>query len=98
MQYTAGSFASIITGWFSWILRPRRHIEAPLGIFPSRAAHEEETPETVLENVVEPVGRGMLAAASMLRRLQHGRLQAYILYIVVALAGLAILVFPGMVP
>ena len=98
MQYTAGSFASIITGWFSWILRPRRHIEAPLGIFPSRAAYEEETPETVLENVVEPVGRGALATASMLRRLQHGRLQAYILYIVVALAGLAILVFPGMVP
>jgi hydrogenase-4 component B len=98
MQYTAGSFASIITGWFGWILRPRRHADLLLGLFPSRASYEEETPETVLEDVVEPVSRGALAAASTLRRLQHGRLQAYILYIVVALAGLALLVFPGMMP
>ncbi|HET9952189.1 MAG TPA: proton-conducting transporter membrane subunit [Candidatus Eisenbacteria bacterium] len=98
MQYTAGSFASIITGWFGWILRPRRRAELPAGLFPSHAAYEERTPETVLEEVVEPAGRGVLAAASALRRLQHGRLQAYILYIVVALAALALLVFPGMNP
>jgi hydrogenase-4 component B len=98
MQYTAGSFAGIITGWFGWILRPRRQVELPAGLFPSHASYEERTPETVLENVVEPTGRGVLAAASTLRRLQHGRLQAYILYIVVALAALALLVFPGMTP
>src|ERR1017187_1229960 len=26
MQYTAGSFAGIITGWVGWILRPQRHM------------------------------------------------------------------------
>jgi hydrogenase-4 component B len=98
MQYTAGSFAAIITGWFAWILRPRRHVDLPAGLFPSHAAFDERTPETVLEDVVEPVSRGALVAASALRRLQHGRLQAYILYIVVALAALALLVFPGMRP
>jgi len=98
MQYTAGSFAAIITGWFAWILRPRRHVDPPTGLFPSHAAFDERTPETVLEDVVEPVSRGVLVAASALGRLQHGRLQAYILYIVVALAALALLVFPEMRP
>ena len=30
MQYTAGSFAGIITEWFAWILRPERHVERPV--------------------------------------------------------------------
>ena len=98
MQYTAGSFAGIITGWFAWALRPRREIDPPAGIFPRRASHEVAARETVLEAIVEPVGRAVQAGAIALRRLQHGRLQAYILYIVVGLAALALLVFPGGAP
>ena len=56
MQYTAGSFAGIITGWFAWILRPQRHAHLPRDIFPRTPSYEEHTPETVLEQVVEPAG------------------------------------------
>ena len=56
MQYTAGSFAGIVTEWFAWILRPRRQERRPEGAFPTGASLEEHTPETVLEHVVEPAG------------------------------------------
>ena len=95
MQYTAGSFAGIITGWFAWILRPERHAHLPQGLFPSRASFAEHTPETVLEKVVEPAGGAVMAVARAARRLQHGRLQFYILYLVLGLAALALLVWMG---
>lgn len=95
MQYTAGSFASIITGWFAWILHPRRHQDAVDGNFPARASLTEHTPETVLEEIVEPAGRWVMSVSTAVRRLQHGRVQAYILYLVLGLAALALLAWTG---
>ena len=95
MQYTAGSFAGIITGWFAWILRPERHEHPVKGNFPAHASHTEHTPETVLEKIVEPAGAVVMALSTTVRRLQHGRLQAYIVYLVLGLAALAILTFAG---
>ena len=95
MQYTAGSFAEIITAWFDWILRPERHAEPPRGVFPAQASDTTHTPETVLERIVEPVGGVVMNFAAAVRRLQHGRLQFYILYLVIGMAGLAILVIAG---
>jgi hydrogenase-4 component B len=93
MQYTAGSFAGIITSWFAWILRPERHEHSVKGNFPLNASLSEHTPETVLEKIVEPVGDVVMSLSTAVRRLQHGRLQAYILYLVLGLAALAILVY-----
>ena len=95
MQYTAGSFAGIITGWLAWILRPERHEHPVKGNFPAHASFAEHTPETVLEKIVEPTGGVVMSVSTAVRRLQHGRLQAYILYLVLGLAALAILVFVG---
>jgi len=95
MQYTAGSFAGIITEWFSWILCPERHECRPDAVFPVKAAFAEHTPETVLERVVEPVGRIVLGLSQMTRKLQHGRVQAYIVYLIVGIAALAALVLWG---
>jgi hydrogenase-4 component B len=95
MQYTAGSFAGIITEWFSWILRPERHERRPEVLFPASASSTEHTPETVLERIVEPAGRMILRISLMARRFQHGRVQAYILYVLAGLAGLAALVLWG---
>jgi hydrogenase-4 component B len=95
MQYTAGSFAGIITGWFAWILRPERHAKLPEGNFPAHAHFAEHTPETVLEKVVEPIGRVVMAVSTAVRRLQHGRLQSYILYLLLGLIALALLAFAG---
>ncbi len=89
MQYTAGSFAQLITGWFAWILRPRRHEVAATAVLPARASWTEHTPETVLDEVIAPAGGLVLRLAAAARRLQHGRVQAYLLYVVAALAVLA---------
>ncbi len=95
MQYTAGSFAGIITGWFAWILRPQRHTHIPKENFPAHAGFEEHTPETVLEHVIEPTGSVVMRVSMAVRHLQHGRLQAYIFYMLIGLAALALLALLG---
>jgi hydrogenase-4 component B len=95
MQYTAGSFASITTGWFGWILRPERRASLPEGLFPAQASYTERTPETVLEKVVAPAGGFIMLLSAAARRRQHGRVQAYILYLVLGLAALALLAWIG---
>lgn len=92
MQYTAGSFAGIIGEWFAWILRPVGHREGPTETLPRAARSSEHTPETVLEYVVKPVGNAVLEVSRSVRRLQHGRVQAYLLYLLVGLGALAALV------
>ncbi len=95
MQYTSGSFAGIGGGWFAWIFRPESRLRRPRGPFPGAADWFARVPETVLERLVEPSGGALLRLALAARRLQHGRLQAYILYLVVGLTGVALLVLAG---
>jgi hydrogenase-4 component B len=98
MQYTAGSFARTITDWLACILRPQRRDDPPTGTFPSRADFEERTPETVLELVFEPSGAAVLRVANAARRLQHGRVQAYLLYLVVGVVVLGVIALMGGAP
>lgn len=95
MQYTAGSFGGIAAGWFGWILRPELKLRRPRGPLPESALRVERVPETVLERVLGPVGAVVLQASLAARRLQHGRLQAYVLYIVAGLAAIGALVLMG---
>lgn len=95
MQYTAGSFASIINEWFAWIMRPHVEESRPDSLFPAAASRAAHTPETVLEYVFEPAGRAVTRIAGVARRFQHGRLQAYLLYIVAGIAALSALVLAG---
>jgi hydrogenase-4 component B len=95
MQYTAGSFAGIITEWFSWILRPERQQQLPENCFPSSARHAEHTPETVLEKIVAPAALLVMRVSAMARSLQHGRVQAYLLYLLIGLAALSLLILLG---
>ena len=71
-------------------------VERPRGLFPASALRLERIPETVLERVIAPGGRrDHCGVSTAVRRLQHGRLQAYILYLVVGLAALGALVVAG---
>ena len=88
MQYSSGSFAAIAAGWFGWILRPVRKLRRPRGQFATHAIRLELFPETVLERVIGPAGGIIMRVSSATRRLQHGRLPSYILYV---LAGLVVL-------
>jgi hydrogenase-4 component B len=95
MQYTAGSFAGTITEWFAWILRPERHEHRPEVLLPAHASFSEHTPETVLEKIIEPAGGWVMKVSTAVRRLQHGRVQLYLLYLLIGLGGLAALVVFG---
>jgi hydrogenase-4 component B len=93
MQYTSASFGGIVSGWFRWVLQPERRLRRPRGVFPTEAIRLERIPEAVLERVIGPIGEVIMAVSTSVRRLQHGRLQFYILYVVgglVALGGLVI--------
>ncbi len=92
MQYTAGSFAGLLTEWFAWILQPERHALRPAVVFPAKASHVQHTPETVLKFVVTPVVAFTLRISMAVRRLQHGRVQSYVLYLLMGLAALAAIV------
>ena len=48
------------------------------------------TPETVLEYVVAPVGTAVTQLARLARRLQHGRIHAYLAYLAFGAAALAV--------
>jgi hydrogenase-4 component B len=95
MQYTAESFAGIITGWFAFILRPERHAELPLEALPASASRTTHTPETVLRYLVEPLSNAMVRIATSARNLQHGGVQLYLLYLLIGIAGLGFVVLMG---
>jgi hydrogenase-4 component B len=95
MQYTAGSFAGLITDWFAWILRPVRHEHRPEEMLPASANYSQHTPETVLEYAVEPAGGMVMQLSKAARRLQHGRVQTYLLYLLIGLAALGLVVLIG---
>ncbi|MBI5608761.1 MAG: NADH-quinone oxidoreductase subunit H [Deltaproteobacteria bacterium] len=98
MQYTAGSYAATMTGWFRWILRPQRHGEPVHGIFAQPTRVTEHTGETVMQLAVEPLARAVLLLGDLARRMQHGRVQAYVLYILVGVAFIAALALHGGAP
>jgi hydrogenase-4 component B len=95
MQYTAGSFAGILTGWFAFILRPERRAQLPVEPFPATASLVEHTPETVLRYLVEPVSAVALRVAAAARALQRGGVQSYLLYLLLGIAALACVVVFG---
>jgi hydrogenase-4 component B len=95
MQYTAGSFADIITSWFAWILKPVRHRHDPEGLFPRQAAFESHTPETVLDRLILPASAVVMTMANTLRRLQHGRVQTYLVYLVAGVVLVAVVMLMG---
>lgn len=92
MQYSSGSFAALIVSWFRWILRPQLRMRRPRGLMPSKSFRLERIPETMLDVVIAPVGGVIMQVASGARRLQHGSLQAYIVYVVAGLAALGAMV------
>ena len=95
MQYTSASFGGIVAGWFGWVLQPERKMRRPRGPFPAEAIRLERIPETVLDRIIGPVSVAIMQVSTSVRRLQHGRLQFYILYVVAGLIALGVLVLLG---
>lgn len=95
MQYSGGSFAGIAARWFAWILRPQRFTRRVRGHFPEHALALERIPETVLEKAIHPVGEGIVRLADGAKKMQHGRLHLYILYVFAGVVILGALAFWG---
>lgn len=88
MQYTSSSFAAVIVSLFSGILRPHGKEPVVSGLFPRSTSFRSHIPETLLEVVYLPLFDSANSRLSALRKLQHGKLHLYILYIVVTLVAL----------
>ncbi|MFA6544101.1 MAG: hypothetical protein WCS99_06730, partial [Limisphaerales bacterium] len=98
MQYTSASFAGIASAWFRWLLQPEQKLRRPRGLFPEEALRLERVPETVLERILGPVSGVVMHVSAATRRLQHGRLQSYVVYVVAGLMALGVLVLLGGTP
>jgi hydrogenase-4 component B len=95
MQYTSGSFGGLAGAWFTWIFLSIRKLRRPRGQFPIAAIRLETIPDTVLARVIGPLATIIMRISSATRRLQHGRLQSYILYVLAGLVALGVFVLIG---
>jgi hydrogenase-4 component B len=85
MQYTSSSFAEMLTrlnGMFLWTIWHKPSLK---GVFPAKSSFSTHVPEAVLELCYIPLLSKIQEIVSPLRRLQHGRLHLYVLYILVTL-------------
>ncbi len=88
MQYTASSFADPIVHVFRRMLGTRRHLHPPQGLFPTVSSFASETPDAWRTRFYDPLFAAVERLLERLCYLQHGRLNLYILYIVLALLAL----------
>jgi hypothetical protein len=85
MQYTGSSFAEPVLSAFEPVLNRKIHEQRPAGYFPRAARHEQHSGDHVGDRVIRPAIRHLLSAVGRLRVIQHGRVQLYLLYILVTL-------------
>ncbi len=93
MQYTASSFAGLLVGFFSGVLSAERHPPDISGHFPESQDFKSHIPETILEKFYLPLLNYLYEKTLPIRKLQHGQLHLYILYI---LLTLVILIFAAL--
>ena len=85
IQYTSSSFAQPLTDLFRLFLWTRKRFSPPQGLFPASAELATETPDVFSRVFYGPVFRIVAWLLSLLRWIQRGRVQLYVLYIAVTL-------------
>ena len=85
MEYTATSFSELAVSVFNGIIRQRIERPALTGIFPAAARCTDLPTETVLDRIVVPLFNLAGLSFTFLRRLQHGQMHVYMLYIFITL-------------
>jgi hydrogenase-4 component B len=90
MQYTASSLAQPLVHLFRPILRPHESIQPPDGLWPKGASLRTETPDPCHGNLYEPAFRQLNRGLSKLRWVQQGKVQVYVLYLVLTLLALLV--------
>ncbi len=88
MQYTASSFAQPLTALFAGLVRLRRRGNDPAGLFPATASLATEPHDPCRDGLFVPLFGWVARGMAWLFWVQQGRVQYYILYIVVTLGVL----------
>ncbi len=86
MQYTGTSFSGLIVSQLGTFVSSSKVSPDMHGdLLPAKASFAYEATETVLNQILTPLFRWTGWGFSYLRRIQHGQLQVYILYIIATL-------------
>ena len=81
MQYTGSSLGQMVVGLLAWVLSPHTRGPGVRGPFPAPASLRIEVPDAVLDRAILP-GLGVVTRLLLrLRLLQQGKVQVYMLYI-----------------
>lgn len=94
MAYTASSFAQILVGLYGWLLAPRSEGVVSDALFvPARSLHTA-VPERVMAEVLTPLWAGFRRMLLPFRALQQGRIQQYVMYVLLTLCALVAMSLP----
>jgi hydrogenase-4 component B len=81
MQYGATSFSELAVSVFNGIIRQRVTRPGLSGLFSEAAQCSDKPTETFLESVIAPIFTLAGVSFAFLRRLQHGQMHVYMIYI-----------------
>ncbi|MFA7060985.1 MAG: proton-conducting transporter membrane subunit [Pedobacter sp.] len=91
MQYTGTSFSEMVVSLLGAIVAPNRRRPKLVAPIPHAEAYfHYAVTETVLDRILTPILQGIGLAFFYLRKVQHGRLHIYLLYIFATLCCLMI--------
>jgi hydrogenase-4 component B len=90
MQYTASSFAAPLLAPLARLMWPSLRKKRPKGIFPKSAAFRSHYDDLADRGIFDPAVRLFDRLSGVLRPLQHGRLQVYLLYVLLTLVALVV--------
>ena len=85
MQYTASSFAQPLADMFRTVLHTKVSGGATADVFPGLSQSSSVTADAVRAGFYQPLFSGVLRGVIAVRRLQHGNLHLYVLYIALTL-------------
>ncbi|MGC8735910.1 MAG: proton-conducting transporter membrane subunit, partial [Dissulfurimicrobium sp.] len=88
IQYTGASFAASILEFFRPVAPVHEEYIGPAGVFPSRASYHSRLNDIAEDLEVNWMALPIVRLMRHLRWIQHGNIQLYIAYIVIAIAAL----------
>ncbi|MFA7257516.1 MAG: hypothetical protein WC047_08090, partial [Kiritimatiellales bacterium] len=94
MQYTASSFAQMLTGLFRFVLRPKIHEPQIRSVFAQPSRFESHQDEPVLDQKLLPAARFITHLFGKVRPLQRGLAQQYLIYVAITVIALLIWTLP----
>ena len=94
IQYTATSFAQMLTNLFRWFIRSRVHRPSLSGLFPKPSSFATHVNDPVLDAQILPAFRAASRWLAQFHWVQQGLAQHYVLYILIAVVAILVWAVP----